>query len=203
MDHLRLNPGKVAVVIVDVQNDFGHPSGEQGQAGKDISTVDDAVTATDRLIAAARRAGVPVVFVLTTHSEATDTPEWLARRSQPNQPQNCLDGSWGAEMYQLAPQPDDLIITKHRYGAFTRTTLEDQLHAIGRSSLLFCGITTAGCVETSLREAVCRDFLATLVEDCCAAYSVEAHERAKASVRAGFGLVVDSESICAYWESLR
>jgi ureidoacrylate peracid hydrolase len=197
----RVDPNEAAVVVIDVQNDFCDPEGLQARQGKDVSAAREMVPVLTRFVARARQVGLPVVVVRTTHGNSTDTPEWLARHDDPDRAQSCQKDSWGAEYYAVEPRPGDLVVEKHRYNAFTGTNLESSLRALGRRSLLFCGVTTNTCVESSLREAVCRDFLATLVADCCASYTPRAHERALASVGEGFGLVTRSEPIITYWES--
>jgi ureidoacrylate peracid hydrolase len=195
----RLHPERAALVVVDVQNDFCHPQGVSAGLGKDLSGIEAAVARLANFLPAARAAGVPVVFVRNLHSPNSDTPEWLARHADPGRVQTCQVSSWGAEFYRVAPVDGDMVVDKHRYNAFTRTRLEDVLDGLGRRSLLFCGVASNTCVETSLRDAVCRDYLATMVEDCCGAYSDQAHQRAIASVSSGFGLVTTSSEVVEEW----
>lgn len=196
----RLAAASSAVVVIDIQNDFCHPEGIQAVQGRDVARVRPVVDRIVKLLPRARSRSVPVVLVRTTHSPATDTPEWLARHPDPTREQSCAEGTWGAEFFRIAPEPDDVIVEKHRYNAFTGTSLDQALAALGRRSLLFCGVTSNTCVETTLRDAVCRDYLATMVEDCCGAYSAEAHERAVGSVAAGFGVIADSTAVLEAWD---
>lgn len=196
----RVSPETAALVVIDMQNDFCDPAGLQARQGKDVSPVHAIVPRLTALVDHARRVGVPVVAVRTTHDPSTDTAEWLGRHDDPDRAQSCQKDSWGAEFYTAEPVSGEVVVEKHRYNAFTGTTLERELDALGRRSLLFCGVTTNTCVETSLRDAVCRDFLATLVEDCCASYTRDAHDRAIASVRNGFGLVTDSTTVIGQWQ---
>ena len=197
----RLDRARSALIVIDVQNDFCHPSGVQGVRGRDLTQMVDVVAKLEGLIDGAREYGVPVVFVQTVHDENTDTPNWLARNGDEVRPQSCLPESWGAQFFQITPIFDEKIVTKHRYSAFHGTDLELHLTEIGRDSLLFAGVSTAVCVETSLRDAVCRDFLATLVNDCCSAYDDTAHERSVAAVQQGFGSVASSQEILSFWNS--
>lgn len=199
----RIDPGKAAVLVIDVQNDFCHPEGLHGASGKDLSAIERAARRLEEFLPAARAAGVPVVFVRNGHSSDSDTPEWLARHAKPRRAQTCQVGSWGAEFYLVAPTDDDVVVDKRRYSAFVGTSLDETLAALGRRSLLFCGVASNTCVETSLRDAVCRDYLATMVEDCCGAYSGEAHERAVVAVSEGFGLVSTSTEIVGLWSTPR
>lgn len=195
----RIDPTAAAIVVIDVQNDFCHPDGRQARQGQDVQRVQTTVDRIAGLVAAARAVSVPVVWVWTTHAAQTDTPEWLARHDDPAREQSCQAGSWGAEFYQVAPAPGEVLVEKHRYSGFTRTTLDDELSALGRRSLLFCGVTSNTCVESTLRDAVCLDYRATFVDDCCGAYTQAAHDRAVQSVRSGFGAVLDSAAVIAHW----
>jgi ureidoacrylate peracid hydrolase len=199
----RFNRDLSAVIVIDVQNDFCHPEGAQGRRGRDLSRVERTVTNIERLVAGAHRNRVPVCYAFTTHSPHVDSEEWLSRRPAADGAANCASGTWGAELYRLKPEADDLVIEKHRYSAFVRTDLEPRLKDAGRRSLLFCGYTSNACVETSLRDAVCRDFLVTLVSDCCDTYAPEAHERAVRSVEEDFGIVADCAEILGEWGTVQ
>lgn len=200
---IRLDLRRSALVVIDIQNDFCHPDGVQGIRGRDLTSVGPAVERLAGLIERARAHAVPVVFVRTLHDEATDTANWLARNGDEVRPQSCHPGTWGAEFYELRPDPNtDTIVTKTRYSAFVGTTLPQVLARLGRDSLLLAGVSTAVCVETTLRDAVCRDYLVTLVEDCSSAYGMEAHARAVAGVEAGFGLVATAEDVAQHWATV-
>lgn len=198
---LRFDPATSAVVVIDPQNDFCHPDGLHGRLGKDTSAAQAALPRLAALLDHARRHGVPVVFVRTTHDEITDSAAWDDRHVEPRPVRTCVTGSWGAEFCGVAPEAGETVVVKHRYSAFAGTQMRETLNRIGRSSLLFTGFATGTCVENSLREAVCRDFLVTLVEDCCADYTAEAHDRAVEAIGAGYGLVSRSERIAQLWDT--
>lgn len=194
----RLDPATAAVVVVDAQNDFCSLDGVQARQGRDVSFVAEPLRALERFLPVARAVGVPVVFIRNLHEPTTDTQEWIGRHPDPDRASSCVSGTWGAE-FAIQPAPGDHIVEKNRYSAFTRTDLERVLRTLGRKSLLFTGFTTSVCVESSLREAVCLDFLVTLVDDCCGAYSDDAHARAAEAVRGGFGVVATSDEIVGVW----
>jgi ureidoacrylate peracid hydrolase len=199
-ERLRWAPSEAAVLVIDAQNDFCHPNGVQAQQGQDVSRTHAPLQRLGTFLHVARTAGVPVIFVQTTHGPATDSSEWLARHPDPARRQSCQVDSWGADFCGVGPQPDEPVVVKHRYSAFAGTRLRDLLRQVGRTSVLFTGFTTGTCVESSLREAVSRDLLATLVDDCCGAYTQRAHERAIEAVQAGFGVVTTSARIAQYWK---
>lgn len=191
----RLDCESAAIVVIDIQNDFCHDDGYQARLGRDVSRVQAAVDRIDGFTQQARELGVPIVFMQNLHDPVTDTEEWRARHLEPRDWQSCLTGTWGAEFFSLVPQAQDHVMPKSRYNAFTNTGLEALLRSLNRTSLFFCGTATSICVETSLRDAACRDFLVTLVEDCCGDYSEIAHNNTVRSVARGFGAVTESKYV--------
>jgi ureidoacrylate peracid hydrolase len=73
----RCDPKTAALVVVDVQNDFVSPQGSAGKRGEDVSAAMAIMSPLTQLIDEARRAGLTVVYIRTTHSEWTDTPSWI------------------------------------------------------------------------------------------------------------------------------
>lgn len=197
----RLDPERAALVVIDVQHDFCHPDGRQARQGKDVGRLVAPLAQLERLIGAARARRVPVIVVRTEHGPSSDHPNWLDRHADPDRVQSCAEGSWGAEFHSVSPEVGDVVITKHRYGAFTRTDLDDQLRSLGRDSLLLTGFTTATCVESTLRQAVDLDHLVTLVADACGAYTEEQEQRTAAMVRSGFGVVVTTDRVFSSWQN--
>jgi ureidoacrylate peracid hydrolase len=201
----RYDPAHAALVLVDVQNDFCHPEGSLARSGKDAGAAVAMVPRLIALVGVARAAGVPVIFVRTEHDETSDTPQWLDRRmvdpgaGPPGR--TCRTGSWGAEFYQVEPVGGETVITKHRYSAFVGTNLDIVLRARGRTSLLFTGVATEICVESSLRDALFAEYYVSLVDDCAATYDQEMHEASVRVIGEHFGTVVDSPYLTSLWRS--
>ncbi len=196
----RLAHARSALLIVDVQNDYCHQDGVFGRAGFDMAAIQAAAERTAGLIEAARRIGVPVVFVRTQHDHWTDSPTWT-RRDVRTAGVICATGSWGAEFYRVAPAPDDCVVVKHRYSAFVGTRLPVVLRTLSRATLLVAGMTTNVCVESTVRDAFMRDYDVVLVEDCAAALTKAEHESAVHNVRTYFGSVLDSVTIESVWQA--
>jgi ureidoacrylate peracid hydrolase len=187
-----------ALLVVDVQNDFCHPDGLFGRAGFDLSGVHSAVDRLEQLIADARDAGVPVIFIRIVHDIATNSDAWIHRNAQ-HRADACVAGTWGAEFYRLQPMPDDVVITKRRYSPFVGTDLEYVLRAAGRRSLLVTGVATNICVEQTLRDGFMQDYHVVLVEDCAGAYHPNAHSSTVENVKAFLGRVVDLATVRHCW----
>ncbi len=200
----RNAPETAALIVVDVQNDFCDPTGVCATAGKDTSAAVEMVPRLEALLDAARAAGVLVVFIQTTHDESTDSPAWLSRRSvdsllATSGLSTCRTGTWGAEFYRVSPGPDEPVVIKHRYSAFTGTNLDVVLRSAGITSLLLTGVATDVCVESTLREGLFHEYHVTLVEDCCASYDVASHAATVATVERYFGAVTTSSELANAW----
>jgi nicotinamidase-related amidase len=176
-----------ALIIIDMQVDFCR------------SECEPVAEVIGRLAAAARQAGVPVIWVRTEHSEKTDTATWLSRH--PNAERICRPGTPGVEFYRVRPEPGEPVVTKHRYSAFIGTDLEIRLRAMGVTGLVCCGVRTNVCVESTVRDAFQRDIATVMVADACAAGDPDVHEAALRNVRRHFGRVLSSDEVLARWRA--
>jgi len=199
----RCDPKYAALIVVDVQNDFVSPEGSAGKRGEDVSAALAMVPNLLRLINEARRIGLTVVYIRTTHSEWTDTPSWIYRSSQKSGLNTCREGTWGAEFYDgIAPLPSERVVIKHRYSAFINTDLNTVLKARNIQSVLVCGVATNVCVETTARDAYIYDYYVTMIDDCSAAYEAKLHLGTLENMRRHFGLVASSTEIIGTWKGL-
>lgn len=196
----EVRPDQSLLLVVDVQNDFCHDDGAFGRAGLEMLGIQAAVERLSLFIDAARRVGVPVVFVKTHHDHWTNTPRWLTRGIRAGgRPEICATGSWGAEFFRVKPEADECVVVKHRYSAFLNTRLPVVLSALGKQTLLVAGVSTNVCVETTVRDAFMRDFDVVLLEDCAGAPTKAEHESAVHNVRTYFGRVLDSLTVAKGW----
>jgi ureidoacrylate peracid hydrolase len=182
---IAIDPQRTAVLVIDMQNDFGSPGGMFERAGIDISGIAAAAVATRPVLRAAREAGIPVVYVKMEHAPdlsdvgPADGPHWLKHvRMRVGETVIAPDGSesrilvrdtWNTEILrELTPEPGDPIVSKHRYSAFFETELDGVLRGLGASHLLVTGCTTSICVESTVRDAMFRDYSCIVLEDCTA-----------------------------------
>lgn len=199
----RCDPKNAALIVVDVQNDFVNPDGSAGKRGEDCSAALAMVPNLLQLIEEARRVGLTIVYIRTTHSEWTDTPSWIYRSSQKSGLSTCREGSWGAEFYEgISPLPSERVVIKHRYSAFINTDLNTVLKARNIQSVLVCGVATNVCVETTARDAYMYDYYVTMIDDCSAAYEAKLHLGTLDNMRRHFGLVASSTEIIESWRDL-
>ena len=112
-----------------------------------------------------------------------------------------VEGTWNTEIVAaLTPEPDDVVVTKHRYSGFYETDLDQELRAAGIDTLIFTGATTSVCVESTLRDAFYRDYRCLLLSDCTAEpigsrLARSNHEASLLVIEALFGWVADSRSL--------
>ena len=178
-ESLSLTPVRTAIVVADMQNAFASRGGMFDLAGIDISAAATIIDANKRLLAAARRAGVAVIYLQMSYkpdlSDGGDpsSPNYhrelgmVMMRQRPELHGKLLiDNSWDWQIVdELRPEPGDLIIRKSRYSGFCNTELEASLRARDISHLLFTGVATNICVDATARDAYSREFWPILIED--------------------------------------
>lgn len=198
-------PNRTALVIVDMQVDFGSPEGEMARRGADVSACQAAVKKAEELADAARRAQVPVVFVrLLTHPGGENR---IMRESKERQgddePDLCVEGTHGADFIGPQPQAGEAIFSKNHFSAFARTGLSDQLHAQGIDTLVLAGLTTECCVQSSAWHAFEQDFHLFIAEDACAAYEEALHRHALKALQMSAANVVPVARLVAAWNQTK
>ena len=192
-------PGKTALVIIDMQRDFVEPGGFGASLGNDVSLLHTAIGPIATLLAAWRARGWPVVHTREAHqADLSDCPPATRLRGSPTQrigdpgPMGRLliRGEPGTSIIPaLAPQAGELVIDKPGKGMFWSTGLHDMLHAQGVTHLVFTGVTTEVCVQTSMREANDRGYDCLLIEDATESYFPEFKAAALAMIAAQGAIV--------------
>ncbi|QRP45635.1 cysteine hydrolase family protein [Amycolatopsis sp. FDAARGOS 1241] len=200
-DDDKLDPAKAAVLVVDVQNDYCHPDGACARRGNDVSAAKEMLPRLRGLLTGARAHGVPVIFIRTAHEKATDSAA-LTVRSGGRSGVVCRAGTWGAEFFEVAPLPDETVVTKHRYSAFLNTRLDSVLRTARAETLVMAGVSTNVCVESTARHGYMLDYHIAFVGDCCAAFSQAEHEAALTNIDGYFGSVMPAEQLLETWGSL-
>ena len=182
---VSLATNHTAVVVVDMQNDFASRGGMFDRAGIDIAGIEAIVAPTRRVLAAARAAGMHIVYLKMgfrpdlSDAGFPDSPTWLKHLPlDAGTEVTAPDGSrsrilirdtWNTDIVDtLAPDPDDLVLYKHRYSGFYDTDLDEKLRERCVESLVFVGATTSVCVESTVRDAMFRDYHCLVLEDCTA-----------------------------------
>lgn len=176
----------MALLIVDLQNDFVHPDGAYGRAGQASPEIAALPARLAPLAQAMRRGGGLVVstqFTLVPGRGGEPLISPHLKRLRPFLARgDFLPGAWGHQLVDEL-QPADFTVEKLAYSAFYQTRLEWVLRQAGIARLVVGGIVTNGGVASTVREAHVRDLDVTVLSDGCAAFSVETHETAIAALR--------------------
>jgi nicotinamidase-related amidase len=175
-----LPAGRTALVLIDMQRDFIEPGGFGASLGNDVSLLAGAIGPARALLEAWRQRGWPVVHTRESHApDLSDCPSSKRQRGAPGlrigdpgpMGRLLVRGEPGCEIVpELAPLAGELVIDKPGKGAFHATPLDRELRAAGISHLVFAGVTTEVCVQTTMREANDRGYDCLLVEDATQSY---------------------------------
>jgi ureidoacrylate peracid hydrolase len=200
------------VVVVDMQNAFASPKGLLDIAGTDISGADRVVRRIGELLEAARAAGVQVVYLQTGYkpdlsngggaaspNPRKETALRLMRARPELRGKLLVEGTWDFQIVDaLAPRASDIVVLKTRYSGFAGTQLDSVLRAREIRYLVFVGIATNVCVESTLRDAYFHEYWPLLVSDgALQAGPPEAHTATLFNVESFFGWTIASQSLIA------
>jgi len=200
-----LAPTRSALLVVDVQHDFIHPEGWATRHGS--PSLRQVIPPINRLIGAARAAGVPVVYILMEHGPAIDLPNYRARYVARGMDGDilCAAGTWGARLdgEVTAPAAGDLTIVRHSYDAFEGTRLHESLRARGVESVVGTGVVTNLCVQTTIEHAFALGYYVVVAEDATATPDPTVQAVTLTNFRQYFGPVVPSTTIQEHWHPRR
>ena len=177
------DPMTTAVLVIDMQNDFGSPGGMFDRAGIDISGIRKAVSPTARVLVAARHAGIWVIYLKMGYRAdladlgAADSVNRIRHlQLGVGQTVKAPDGSesrilvrdtWNtAILPELTPEVGDDVLYKTRFSGFFETDLDARLRRRAIRHLIVAGCTTSICVDSTVRDAMFRDYLCVLLADC-------------------------------------
>ncbi|MBS0181539.1 MAG: cysteine hydrolase [Nitrospira sp.] len=170
----------VALVIIDMQRDFVEPGGFGAALGNKVEHLQNIVPTVARLLKTFRELRLPVIYTREGHRpDLSDCPPAKRRRGDSTlrigdpgpMGRILVSGEPGNDIVpELRPEAGELVIDKPGKGAFYATNLQEHLKTLGVTHLIFTGVTTEVCVQTSMREANDRGFECLLVEDGTESY---------------------------------
>src|SRR5579859_792359 len=212
---ITIDAATTAVIIIDMQNDFGAKCGLFDRAGLDISMIQRAIAPTAEVLAAARNAGLKVIYLnMGFRPDLSD----LGTPDSPNRARHLMFGvgeiqqapdgtesrflirdTWNtAVVSELTPEDGEIVIYKHRFSGFYETEFDAVLKKFAIKSLIITGCTTSVCIESTERDAMFRDYQCILLNDCMGEpigndFPRSNHEASLLVMQTLFGWVSDSK----------
>ena len=176
---LQIDPATTAVIVIDMQNAYASPGGYLDLAGFDISGAARVIANTRGVLEVARATGVQVIYFQNgwdadyVEAGGPGSPNWhksnalKTMRARPELHGTLLArGTWDYELVdELQPQPGDICLHKSRYSAFFNSQLDSVLRSRGIRTLVFVGIATNVCVESTLRDGFFLEYFGVVLED--------------------------------------
>ena len=179
---IKLDIERTALIVVDMQNAFCRKGGMFDVLGSlDEAKVKRVIETDKKVIEVSRRKGIKVIYLRMTYrpdlsnAGGPQSPNYwkelglVATRTQPEEKGRFLIiGTWDWEIVdELRPQSEDIVVDKNRYSGFANTELDVILRTKNIKYLVFLGITTNVCVESTLRDAYFHEYFPVLVSDGC------------------------------------
>jgi len=214
---ITFDTARTAALVVDMQNDFGAIGGMFDRAGIDIRVIRRVLEPTAKALATIRSAGIPVIYLKMgfradlSDLGLPDSPNRLKHRlfgvgtavlAPDGRPSRVLiRDTWNTEILdELKPGPGDVVIYKTRYSGFYGTELDAVLKRRGVKWLIVTGCTTNVCVDSTVRDAMFRDYTCVVLADCTAepiAHDAPRtnHDATLLAVQLLFGWVADSADL--------
>ncbi len=194
-----LDPAHTALVVIDMQRDFIERGGFGDSLGNDVARLEAIIPDTAALIGLARRQGWTVIHTREAHlPDLSDCPPAKIRRGNPSlhigeagaMGRLLVRGEPGNQIVEtLAPADGEIVVDKPGKGMFWATGLHETLTALGITHLVFAGVTTEVCVQTSMREANDRGYECLLIEEATESYFPEFKAATLAMIAAQGGIV--------------
>lgn len=176
---VEIDLARTALIVVDMQNAYLSKGGMLDLAGMDVSGARPVIEAHQRILPAVREAGVRVIYLQfgykadLSDAGGPESPNYnrhlalrMLRENPDYREQLIIENTWGWEIVdELKPEPRDVVVHKPRFSGFTSTSLESILRSAGIQYLLFTGVATNICVESTARDAYFAEFWPILIED--------------------------------------
>ncbi|SPZ60602.1 Peroxyureidoacrylate/ureidoacrylate amidohydrolase RutB [Serratia quinivorans] len=204
-------PQETALIVVDMQNAYASQGGYLDLAGFDISATAPVIANIKRAISAARAAGIRVIFLQNgwdnqyVEAGGQGSPNWhksnalKTMRKRPELMGKLLArGDWDYDLVdELQPQAGDIVLPKPRYSGFFNTQLDSLLRSYGIHHLVFTGIATNVCVESTLRDGFFLEYFGIVLADATHQAGPQfAQQAALYNIETFFGWVSDVDSFC-------
>jgi len=192
----EINP---ALLVIDMQNGFVSKGGSYDLMGLNISKYSEVVPSLKQLIGFCRKVKIPIFYSQAVREESGIDLLTRSHRILPKSREErikrrpiCIRGSWDAEIVEeLKPNFDDHVVIKRRDSVFQDTEVEVWLRSLGIDSIIFAGIDTSICVESSLRDAFNHGYDIILISDATASNNLNHYNSTLDNIRNYYGLVMN------------
>lgn len=209
VDYLADTTRRPALVVVDVQRDFGDPEslGDYGLSAEALEVLDATIGRIGVLVDEARRLDVPVIWVElgSDPSSPWKSSNWLHSGdfNSPMSPEEpCIVGTAGAQWYRMAPAAGELRVVKRGYSGFLGTDLEAQMRAAGYDWLTIVGLTSECCVDATAQDAMQLDWPVVIPRDAVAAYDLAVNDAALVQLGLNVAVLSDTSEVIGIWEEV-
>lgn len=198
-----INP---ALLVIDVQNGFVSKGGSYDLLGMETSYYREVIPKINNLINLCRNVGIPIFYTQAVRESSgidllTRSHKILpkSREERIKKKPICVRETWDAEIVnEIKPAEGDHVVIKRRDSAFHDTEIGVWLRSLNIDTLIFCGIDTSICVETSLREAFNIGYDVVLISDATASNNKKHYESTLENVKGYYGIVMDMKELFQY-----
>jgi ureidoacrylate peracid hydrolase len=199
-DGMTYNP---ALLVVDVQNGFMSKGGSYDLLGMKVSNYQQIIPKLKELISICKKYNVPIFYTQAVRESSgidllTKTHRILpkSREERIKKRPICVRGTWDAKIVdEVKPTNKDHVVIKRRDSAFQDTETEVWLNSLKVNTLIFCGIDTSICVETSLRDGFNKGYDVMLISDATASANIRHYKTTIEHVKEYYGLVMKVKEI--------
>ena len=189
-----------------MQNGFISKGGSYDKLGVNVSNYNAIIPTISKLIKSCRDARIPVFYTQAVREKSgidllTNTHRILPKSREERIKTNpiCVRDTWDADIVdELKPAATDHIVVKRRDSAFQDTEIDVWLKSLRINTLVFCGIDTSICVETSFRDGFNSGYDVILISDATASGNREHYESTLGIAESYYGLVMKVNEFSRY-----
>jgi ureidoacrylate peracid hydrolase len=208
---IQIDLERTAVIVVDMQNAFVSERGMFALSGINVSSTQTIIESCKNVITAAQERNCKIIYLRHAYnpdlsdSGGENSPNWhkelgliLIRERPDLKDAGLIDGRWGSEIIEeLKPPEGSIIVRKQRFSGFAGTNLDFILKTNNIKYLVFVGIATNICVETTIRDAFSHDYFPILISDGTSQAGKDFLQDATIfNVKFAMGWVIDSKGFC-------
>jgi len=201
----QIDPKHTALIVIDVQNDYIYGKGNTSAPPGRTDPRQEMLKPLNSFIDKCRSMSIPVIYTFTVHAGDLDLPPYKAPKIRTNTAPVCMRGTRGGEFPDKLnkPLPGEPVVTKHGYDAFMDHDLHTILQNRGIKTLIFTGIDTGICVDSTLRHGFHLGYYVVLAENATVASDAARHAAACKLIGAYYGFITSTSEIEQIWDRVK